>query len=970
MLKKQSTPKQQAKTTGRAKCNDGAQRPAGSWGIIMLKVASRRSAVRAALVLGTILAGPLAATAAHAQAAPAKGGTAAEAAASGFRRSLEAAINMKKSSVSAVDAIVAEDIAKFPDNNLAESMQRITGVAITRDGGEGQKITVRGLGSQFTVTRVNGLPAQAAAMTGGSGGSVNRDRSFDFNVFASELFKSLVVHKTAEAYLDEGSLGAVIDLNTGHPLGGKTGTTGLISVSGAYNDLSHTIGPRVAALFAYKNDAGTFAANVSATYTKGDTQELGNNTTRWAQAAFKAVTVNGTTTNCFSGSTYVASTVCDTAKLSFHPRIPRYGIITHDRERAGLTGSLEWKPTERDHIEFDGLYSRYREERQEYWAEILFRSNEKGISVVDPVYDASGNMTAGTFNSAYNRNEHYLQVQKATFYQTSLLYDHEFSHRLKASVTAGMSKSILSVPLATTVMLDNKNASNYYYNYSNMSSPVINFGTSVTDTANYQLSEIRDAPTHTNNTFKTAKGDLEWKAVEDKLTFKTGGFYRKFGFDTWGANRNTLVCPASGVKDVVLGTINCTSTTYGFPVTAGLVDTVVGPNGASFIVANLPATTAYTNLYARPLVADTSNTRSVSEQDTGAYLQGDLKTRLVGMDVAFNAGIRFAHTKQSSTGLQNGTTIVTIDRSYNDWLPSFNVNVSPTRNIIVRGAVAKVMTRPALGNLTPGGSVDSFNYKVSYGNPYLDPYRATNYDVALEWYFARGSLLSVAFFHKDVKSFPLATTTSGTFASTGLPTSILSGGSPAAQNPEAQPWTITSIGNGAGATIDGVELGIQAPLKFLPGIGKNFGVIANVTIADSSANYTVSGAATATSSPSSTINLVNSTISSTFFGLSKLTWNATLYYEKGPFQARGSYSYRGHYNDQNSATGNIFEGFGNYGSVDAALRYSISKEFEVSIDGSNLLDRYTNHWTDASAQRIYEYQHTGRTITVGARLKL
>ena len=114
----------------------------------------------------------------------------------GFRQSLGAAINVKRNSVSSVDAIVAEDIAKFPDQNLAESLQRIPGISIQRDGGEGRAITVRGLGSQFTRVRVNGLETIA---TSHDGASSNRDRAFDFNVFASELFTSIVVHKTAEA---------------------------------------------------------------------------------------------------------------------------------------------------------------------------------------------------------------------------------------------------------------------------------------------------------------------------------------------------------------------------------------------------------------------------------------------------------------------------------------------------------------------------------------------------------------------------------------------------------------------------------------------------------------------------------------------------------------------------------------------------------------------------------------------------
>ena len=202
----------------------------------------------------------------------------------GFRASLNAALNMKRESVSSVDAIVAEDIARFPDQNLAEALQRIPGIAIQRDAGEGRAITVRGLGAQFTRVRINGLEA---ITTSSDGAAANRDRQFDFNVFASELFTSVVVHKTAEASLDEGSLGAVVDLNTGNPLGNHPGFTFAVSAQGAYNDLSHNVAPRFAGLVGYRNPEGTVGVSLSAAYSHTDTLELGNNTVRWAQARFE-----------------------------------------------------------------------------------------------------------------------------------------------------------------------------------------------------------------------------------------------------------------------------------------------------------------------------------------------------------------------------------------------------------------------------------------------------------------------------------------------------------------------------------------------------------------------------------------------------------------------------------------------------------------------------------------------------------
>lgn len=296
---------------------------------------------------------------------------------------------MKRESVSSVDAIVAEDIAKFPDQNLAESLQRIPGISIQRDAGEGRSITVRGLGSQFTRVRLNGLETVA---TSTDGASANRDRAFDFNVFASELFSSLVVHKTAEASLDEGSLGAVVDLNTGNPLAGKKGFTLVGSAQASYNDLSKNWGPRVAGLLGWKSADGRLGISVSGAYSKTDNLELGNNSVRWAQARFDSV--NGTP--CFysantggspvanSGGNYRPSATCDQAALAMHPRIPRYGEVAHRRERLGLTGSIQWQPTDATKISIDGLWSRFKEDREEKWAEVLLRSNERSIDWSTP----------------------------------------------------------------------------------------------------------------------------------------------------------------------------------------------------------------------------------------------------------------------------------------------------------------------------------------------------------------------------------------------------------------------------------------------------------------------------------------------------------------------------------------------------------------------------------------------------------
>ena len=162
----------------------------------------------------------------------------------GYRASLEKALDIKRGEAGVVDAIVAEDIGKFPDLNLAESLQRIPGVVITRDAGEGRNISVRGLDSNFTRVRVNGMEALTTVGSTDQNGGSNRGRGFDFNVFASDLFSQLIVRKTAQADVEEGSLGATVDLRTARPFD-YDGFTFAANTQLTYGDMADKTDPRI-----------------------------------------------------------------------------------------------------------------------------------------------------------------------------------------------------------------------------------------------------------------------------------------------------------------------------------------------------------------------------------------------------------------------------------------------------------------------------------------------------------------------------------------------------------------------------------------------------------------------------------------------------------------------------------------------------------------------------------------------------
>lgn len=863
---------------------------------------------------------------------------------SGFRESLNAAIAAKRSATGQVDVIVAEDIAKFPDTNLAESLQRIPGVAIERDAGEGRAITVRGLGAQFTRVRVNGMETIATSVDGASS---NRDRAFDFNVFASELFNSIVVHKTASASLDEGSLGAVVDLNTGNPLSYGAGIKLVGSVQGRYNDLNDDLAPRVSGLFAWNNIDETFGFSASAAWSKYETPELGNNTVRWANnARFRSVDGVACAAN-------PADPGCAEVTAAFHPRIPRYGLVNHERERLGATAAVQFRPSDNTDIEVNALYSNFKEDRDEYWGEVLLRSNERNIDLSNYTIDEDNNVISADLTNAWIRNERYHRESETEFYQISGRMEQRMGD-LTAKLRGGFSKSDAAIPVETTIIFDDRDGT-YSYDYTNMKFPLLVFGTDVTNPTNFQLAEFRDRPSVVENKFKTIALDLEYEPVEG-LRISTGPFYRQFDFFTTGARRDSTYC----------GAFTCAPGQIGAPVTADLAELFTlgdagqpAGNTNSWVVPDLAATTAFLDLYNRPAITAQGDTRNVTEKVKGAFFQTDFEIESA-VRMSGNFGVRYAKTDQTSQGFVAGV-YQTVERSYDDFLPAVNLNIFPSDDFIIRGAIAQVVTRPSLGNLTPGGSIDPFNFRISRGNPFIDPFRAWNYDLSFEWYFAPGAIASVALFQKDVESFPVGSSREITFAESGLSTSLLTSGTPAfdaivnGTDPDRLFEERTTI-NGKGASIKGVEVGVNLPFSVFTSdrFVSNFGVLGNVTYVDSKQD----------------VNFGGQIIEATFPGVSKYSANGTVYFDNGRFSVRVSGAYRSDYNTGNSGNGNFLEGFSSSFNLDASIRYKLTDNVELLLDGNNLTDDYRYRWADEVARRNYENNHFGRVIMVGARFEM
>lgn len=866
----------------------------------------------------------------------------------GYRASVERALDIKRGEAGVVDAIVAEDIGKFPDLNLAESLQRIPGVVITRDAGEGRNISVRGLGPDFTRVRINGMEALTTVGSTDQNGGSNRGRGFDFNVFASDLFSQLIVRKTAQADVEEGSLGATVDLRTARPFD-YDGFTLVASGQASYADMGDTTDPRVAGLIANTWADGKFGALLSVAYSERRALEEGSGSGRWAR---------GTSNNGFNpASPYTPALSADT----FHPRFPRYTLMEHDQKRTGVTASFQFRPTDRTQFALDALYSKIDAVRDEKYIEAISFSrgasqNGKPQTIVRDGVVENGALVYGLFDDVDIRSESRHDEWNTVFTQLGLEGEHEFTDNFKISGKLGTSKSEHENPIQTTIIMDKLNVDNYSYDYrGNPYSPVIDYGIDPTDPNGWTLAEIRIRPQYVENDFDVAQLDFNWN-ISPGFRLKGGVQAKDYSFSTRELRRSTegltgvpmftdgtRIVPADLTDQASLSGVSGSPGTWVIPDYQGIADFY----------------DIYSNTGPFALSERAVNTRSVEEEDRGVYLMGEFSADLGAIPVSGNVGVRYVRTKQSSTGIAtaSGTPVATtVSREYSDTLPSMNLVAEITPDFLIRLGAAKVMTRPGLGSLTPGVTVNVSGgaRTVSGGNPNLDPIRAKTVDLGFEWYFDEGAMLGLGLFYKDIESFIQTTRVVQPYSASGLPASLLDG-TGAGVNDD---FVFSVPLNTPGGELTGFEANYTQPFTFLPGKFANLGVQLNYTYVDSQIQYLTSTGA--------------NSFKTDLTGLSKHSWNATLYYEGERFSGRVSATNRDDFLLQVPATESGFDVHGQTGTttVDASVRYKINDKLELSLEGINLTDEPQESWVqNANGQLPLDYSETGRQYLLGLRYK-
>ena len=913
----------------------------------------------------------------------------------GFRGSLAAAIEVKREDSGISDSITAEDIADFPDLNLAESLQRVPGVQIDRDGGEGRTINVRGLPSEFTRVRLNGL--EALATTGGRDGRQNRNRGFDFNVFASELFNSIKVTKSQSAETEEGSLGATVDLTTARPFD-YSDFTMAGGVQFSYNDLAQNTDPRYTFLVSDRFLDGQLGVLFSLAYAKRNTIEEGSSSLRFRVPTDDGCTSTPPNTGTATGANRCYQTIAGpietpsgtltdgaaaaAANDAAHPRIPRYGRLSYDRERLGSTFTVQYQPFESTTFTYDLLYANLKEQRHEEFLEAISFARETGVQGLRAVdlltgrVDGNATLVEAMFNDVDIRSEQRRDNLETEFFQNALKVEHEFSAQLRGELIAGHTRAVQYNPEQTTLSFERYDVDGYSWDYSDPNLPAFGYGFDVADPASWIFSNsaalgdasiIRMRPNKAINTYESLDGRLAYD-LNDWLTLKGGVAWKEFSFTGTESRRSTEAVPASVLaafasQGVTIGDYSDFVTGFGrnMDLPAGTPTIWVVPsidklNG--LIDFECDCVNAFGDFTTDASFSFGEN-RSAQEASTGIWIQGDFDLDIGGVPVRGNVGARYVETDVTGTGFTNfgaGSTPFSVDHTYEDFLPALNVSIEPVQDFLIRFAAAETIGRPSLPALTPGGSIDTNppGLSISTGNPFIAPNRSTNLDLSFEWYPYPEALFALAIFDKDISDYVQRTRVDMPWSQTGYPDSLLPPGVTPADSFNVQGWS-----NTPGGYLRGFEITLQTPFTFLPAPFEGFGGQLSYTDIESEIAYILSPTATA-----------SAYVYAPMVGTSPRSIAGTIYYENGPFEARVSAVSRDEYLTLvPAASGNDVEGKADILNIDVSASYDISDNFSISFEGINLLDTYDERWINSARHNSLNYEHTGREFVVGLRYK-
>jgi len=866
---------------------------------------------------------------------------------SGVRSSLQKSQIIKQDFIGTVDAVSSEDVGKFPDQNVADALQRVPGVSVDRSGGESRFITVRGFGPEFNVVTLNGRTMATE----------NQGREFSFDILPSELISAAEVQKTSNADSPEGSIGATVNIRTQRPLD-NPGLHVAATVAGVYDSMSENTKPKASGLISHSNADGTLGGLLSVVHYQRSHIGERATTEGWLHGD--------------AGHNGIAI-----------PRNLRYDVNHEERTRTGVNAALDWHPNDIIKLSVDAMYSRYKidsdvnavgffsdpadiieitadENNTATW----FRRGDTGILSTDHTrYSGVGGLRDST-----NTNK-----------QLGTNLDWQISEQTILNVDGSWSKAESNASNIFTNLGPRNIGTNPEWHLNPGAFPTYSNLLPVTDKSNLRAhvaSRRNDITSDEIGEFKTHLTRSFYDGALSRLQFGASGSTRtkqlRDSIRTTGALANaysgyTALVPERFIQTFHGGNVAGaggptewltfdqdayfawleTEEAWGQLAPGGALYNPNDPDRVQRILDLLAEHGGGFNLIPWPL-----SEWKVREKNYAAFASADFEGDWGAMPWKLNLGVRYIRTDITSealsaqvasiTGNPGDPTIAIVNftdpiplvkrSSYHDWLPSLNFRLNLRDDLVLRASASETLTRPTLTNLRASESIGvrppgPGNYTT--GNVDLKPYTSKNVDVGLEWYMNDTSYIALAGFYKNVSNFITNIT---------VPTEIL-----------GYPFMQTMPVNADTAIIKGAELSFQYTFDHLPAPFDGFGVQLNYTAVDSKQTFDPSIA----------------TGQFAVVGLSD-SGNLVLFYEKDRFGIRAAYNWRDEYlaairgEQGEPSTVNAYE------QIDLSTNFKLTEHISIFADMTNLTGEKESAW-QRYRNRAHWIMDNGRTATLGIR---
>ena len=941
-------------------------------------------------LLKTALSGALFCAAAFAQMPAAAQSSAADEAieeitVTGIRRSLDVAAEIKRDSDAVVDAITAQDIGLFSDNNIGEALSRVPGVLLEREAGEGYRISIRGLGPRFVRTTVNGRTALSAS--GGETGSGDDARGFTYNILPSEVVSRATVSKSTMAYEIEGGIGGVVDLQTNRPLEFRPkGDDFYLSgtLRGTYNDLSEDTTYR-GTIFLNNKFSENFGVFFAATLDQAD--KIDNLAESQRLRTFDREYNAGTLVNGVPLEE-------DTDLALSHFSGVRYQEQPIPRDRETYVAGVQWQNDNWD-INFDwiaGFEDETRDDKR-FWygyGDVLRRFNgditsltidygDENLDISDPTlgtlvaYEFEGaddarrvqplaaglyrrvprtsDVNVGGLNLEWNNGDDWtVAVDFGYADQTTERTLERLRSRLNTDWRDGTGDPRLDDGVSGTYDIRSGYPIAILYDSNGDVIDPLDITHQYVELLERRIfwEEASDESFRLDFTKELDdRSDGDLYSFFDSVQFGFAFNSQKFSRDVIGAqDPNSGDYDLSTVRSVIADGILTDVNIPGFVHTFAVGD-IADPVFTDFLTT--PVVVAYRDengdivnpegLYE----IEQEETFDVTEDVTAFYLQGNFSGE-GPVPYRGNIGVRYVDTEQTNFGwvgegdglgfepLDPQNPQVETSRNYDHVLPSLNLAFDLTDEWVLRFAANKALTRPDPIDMASRLDLDTEDFEGNGGNPNLQPYTTVNYDMSVEWYPESGGSYGIGFFYKDLESF----------ISSGSNTQTIDG----------DEYDIRRPVNTDGGTINGVEFQFHTPFDFLPGFLQYFGINGSYTYVDAEMDAVVPDRGTPIS----------------LRGTSEKSGNLVLYFEKEKFGARIAANYRSDYLFQEASDTDRFDEFTEGRTiVDMNIDYIIMENMKVRLSANNLTEERRGRYWDTPGQYYSDERDNGRTLVLEFR---